>query len=55
MLLLTREKEGKYIEVHTSAMGENYYCVEIYKCTHNGRICEKSIDIEKDIFDLIAD
>lgn len=55
MLLLVREKNGKHIEVHTSAQGKNYYCVEIYDCTPHGKICEKSINIERDVFDLITD
>ena len=55
MLLLTKEKNDKYIEVHTSAHGDEYVCVEIYDCTPHGKICEKSVVIEKNVFDLIAD
>lgn len=55
MLLFTKEKEDKYIEVHTSAEGKNYYCVEVYNCTPHGKICEKSAIIEKDIFHLIVE
>lgn len=55
MLLYTKVKHGKYIEVHTSSHGENFYCIEIYDCTPNGKICEKSAIVEREVFDLITD
>lgn len=55
MLLLSKEKNGKYIEVRASAWGGDYYLILIYDCTPNGRIYEKSAAIEKDVFDLITD
>ena len=55
MLIATKEKNGKYLELHTSARGVNWYVIEIYDCTPNGRICEKSVPLEKDVFDLLVD
>lgn len=54
MLMFTKELKDKYVEIHTSSKGDGYYVVEEYNKTPKGRICNKSYDIEKHLFDLLT-
>lgn len=57
MLMYTREKNGKYIEVHYGGEdnGVTQYIIEIFDCTPNGRFCEKSLRLDRDVFNLLTD
>lgn len=54
MLMFTKENKEKYIEVHTSTKGDDFYVVEEYDKTPKGKICVKSYDIEAHLFDILT-